>query len=145
MLIRSKACYIVGTMISFCIRTTDRYDLKHIVLHTAKVFTNISLVQNHIPGRFQFSAGIGSLRRHAKTKRNIRHIVHDDPGILWRRFCYPRHARFQDVVAIQEGHFRVGLQPDLVLGVLREVVQSCDVQAELATLGELANARSKVE
>ena len=119
--------------------------LEHIILHASEVFANIRLMQYHIPGGFQFSAGIGRLRRHAETKRNIGHIVHDDSSILWRRFRYPRHARFEDVVAIQEGHFRVGLQPHLVLGILREVVQGCDVQTELAALGKFSNACSEVQ
>lgn len=45
-----------------------------------------------------------------------------------------------DVAAVQEGHFAVGLHPDLVPGVLGEDGQRGDVQAEFARLGELAEA-----
>ena len=44
----------------------------------------------------------------------------------------------QDVIAIKECLFAVGLHPDLVLAVAGQVVQACDVKLELLCLGELA-------
>ena len=44
----------------------------------------------------------------------------------------------QDVVAVEEGLFTIGLHPDLVLAVARKVVQACDVKLELLCLREFA-------
>ena len=67
------------------------------------------------------------------------------------------------MVSVEERHLSVRLDPHLrriwssrrgeryetgahlVLGILSEVVQSSDVQLELATLAELAKARSKAD
>ena len=44
----------------------------------------------------------------------------------------------QDVVSIEEGLFTVRLDPDLVLAVLREEVEACDVELEGLSLREFA-------
>jgi len=43
-----------------------------------------------------------------------------------------------DVATVEEGHGTVLLDPDLVAGVLGDDGEGCDVQTELARLGELA-------
>ena len=44
----------------------------------------------------------------------------------------------QDVVSIEEGLFTVWLDPHLVLAVLGEEVEACDVKLEGLSLGEFA-------
>lgn len=60
-------------------------------------------------------------------------------GIL----CNATNVSFDNVVSIQEWHLAVGLDPDLVLGVLCNVVQASDMQAELPSLCELSKADSE--
>lgn len=48
------------------------------------------------------------------------------------------NVRLDDVAAVQEGHLAVGLDPDLVTGMLGEDWEGGDVQAEFEGLGELA-------
>ena len=43
-----------------------------------------------------------------------------------------------DVAAVKEGHLAVGLDPNLVAGVLGEDWEGGDVEAEFEGLGELA-------
>lgn len=46
--------------------------------------------------------------------------------------------RFEDVAAVQEGHFAVGLDPQLVARVGGEDGEGGDVEAEFEGFGELA-------
>jgi hypothetical protein len=46
--------------------------------------------------------------------------------------------RLDDVAAVEKRHSSILLDPDLVAGVLGDNGEGCDVQAELARLGELA-------
>lgn len=48
------------------------------------------------------------------------------------------NVRLYDVAAVEERHGSILLDPDLVAGVLGDDGEGCDVQAELARLGELA-------
>ena len=70
----------------------------------------------------------------------------------------PPKVRFNDVVAVQEGHFAIGFNPDLsptlvtktrarifnpmylVLGILGDVIQCCYVQLEFAAFAEFSKA-----
>jgi hypothetical protein len=65
--------------------------------------------------------------------------------VLWAIFTPAADVRLEDVAAVQEGHLAVGLDPDLVAGVGRNDGQGGDVQAELARLGELAQADAQRE
>ena len=48
------------------------------------------------------------------------------------------NVRLHNMATIQEWHFSIGLHPDLVSCVFGEDGESGDVQAEFASLGELA-------
>lgn len=70
-------------------------------------------------------------------------VVHgvDNHALVLRAVLGPAaHVRLDDVAAVQEGHLAVGFHPDLVARVLGQDGQRGDVQAELARLGELAEA-----
>lgn len=49
----------------------------------------------------------------------------------------------EDMVPIQVRHFPRGLDPNLELGVLVEVIQSCDVKSEFSGFCELAETDSE--
>lgn len=51
----------------------------------------------------------------------------------------------EDMVSIEEGLFTIWLDPHLVLAVLREEVEACDVQLEGLSLGEFAEDGSSGE
>lgn len=56
----------------------------------------------------------GGTKREVKTyKWDITHAEHDYALMLRSIFCYSTKVCLEDVVAIQEGHFAVGFDPDL--------------------------------
>lgn len=64
---------------------------------------------------------------HGRTKREIEtyqwdiiHAEYDYALMLGSIFCYSTKVCLEDVVAIQEGHFAVGFDPDLEADVRRE-------------------------
>lgn len=78
-------------------------------------------------------------------QRGIVHGVDDDTLVLGAVLTPAADMSLQDIAAVQEGHFAVGLDPDLVAGVRRDGIEGGNVQAELAGLGELANAGTERE
>lgn len=48
-----------------------------------------------------------------KYKWDIIHAEYDHTLMLGRILCYSTKVRLEDVVAIQEGHFSIGFDPDL--------------------------------
>jgi hypothetical protein len=58
--------------------------------------------------------------------------------VLWAVFGPPPDVRFEDVAAVEEGHFAVGLDPELVPGVGGEDGEGGDVEAEFEGFGEFA-------
>ena len=55
-----------------------------------------------------------------KYQRNVIHVEHNHALVFGSILCYSTEVCLEDVVAIQEGHFAIRLDPDLVkmLGVV---------------------------
>ena len=95
--------------------------------------------------------------------RDIAHAKNHYSLMFWCILRNPTEVGFQHMVSVEERHLSVRLDPylhgmsstqgeagnrthaHLVLRVLSEVVQSSDMQLELAALAELAKARSKAD
>jgi hypothetical protein len=58
--------------------------------------------------------------------------------VLWAVFGPTTDVRFEDVPAVEEGHFAVGLDPELVAGVRGEDGEGGDVEAEFEGFGEFS-------
>lgn len=58
--------------------------------------------------------------------------------MLWAVLGPASDVCLNDVASVEKRHLAVGLDPDLVAGVLGEDWESSDVKAELEGLGELA-------
>ena len=76
---------------------------------------------------------------------DIGHVVDDHARVLLDVFGHAADVGLEHVVAVQEGHLAVRLDPDLVQRVLRHVVERGHVEPELAGLGELADARAQAQ
>ena len=59
--------------------------------------------------------------------RRIIHTIHHDSLMLRDILPYPPYMRLQHMIPIQKRHFAIWFNPDFILGVLRYVVQCCDV------------------
>mmetsp|Transcript_19902 Transcript_19902/g.50288 ORF Transcript_19902/g.50288 Transcript_19902/m.50288 type:complete len:492 (+) Transcript_19902:577-2052(+) len=116
--------------------------LVHLLLG-AQVLANVALVEHHERCGLDRSAGRGGLRSEAEAERDAVHVQHHHAGVLRRVLRYPAKTDLGDVVAVQERHLRVGLDPHLVLGVLGQKVEAVDGEVELARLGELAEQRAE--
>jgi hypothetical protein len=78
-----------------------------------------------------------------KYECDIIQAEHDHPLMLGGIFCYSTKVCLEDVVAIQEGHFAVGLDPDLVFRILGDLVESSNVELEFAAFAEFSEAGTK--
>lgn len=50
------------------------------------------------------------------------------------------HMRLHYITTVKEWHLAIGLHPELVPGVRRDHIESCDVHPEFAMLAEFADA-----
>ena len=80
----------------------------------------------------------GALGGDAKAKGYIIHVVDDDALVLWAIVGPAADMGLYNVAAVQERHFAVGLDPNLVAGMLCEDREGCDVKSELSSLGEFS-------
>ena len=112
-------------------------------LLSSDVLPDVRLVESHDVHGVRMAALTGGLGGDAEAEREITHTVDNDSLVLGSVLSDPAQARLHHVVAVQELLLRPGLHPDLVLGVRRQEVQSCDVQSELLGLGELSETCSE--
>ena len=49
--------------------------------------------------------------------------------------CDPANMGFQNMIAIQKGHFPIGFNPNFVHRMRRQKLQRCYMKPELATFG----------
>lgn len=101
-------------------------------------FSRVRLPEDHDSCWIQPSALICAPRCHAKTQGCIVHAVHNHTLVLWTILRPAADVRLDDVATIQERHFAVGFDPDLVAGMLREDGERGDVEAEFTRLSEFA-------
>lgn len=73
------------------------------------------------------------------------HRVDDDTLVLRAVLAPTSDVSLDNVTTVQEGHLSVGLDPDLCASMRGDDVQSGDVEAELASLGQLADAVSQTQ
>ena len=71
-------------------------------------------------------------------KRSVVHAQNHYTLMLRAVLTPAANVRLDDVSSVQEGHFAVRLDPDLVPGVRRNNVQRRDVHSEFSSLGELS-------
>ena len=102
------------------------------------VLSDVGLVKAHYGHGVRVTAVRRRLCRHAESQREVTHGVHDDALVLVRVFRDPAEARLDDVVAVEELLLGRRLEPDLVLRVRHQVVESRHVEPELSRLGKLA-------
>ncbi len=70
-------------------------------------------MEHHHSRSFHLSHLDRSSTSHSKSKRNIAHCQDNDTGPFWRIFCYTTEMGSGDVVAVEEGEFTRGFDPDL--------------------------------
>lgn len=109
----------------------------------SQVFPDVCLVENDDTGRILFPCVDRTCCRDTESEGSIAHTQHHDTGMFRCIIRDPSQMRLDHMVSIQERQFAIGLDPNLVLCVLSQVVQCCNVHSELASLGELSKARSQ--
>ncbi|KAI3482129.1 hypothetical protein L1887_55260 [Cichorium endivia] len=112
-------------------------------IFVSEILSHIGLVKDNDAGGILLSCIDGAPGGDAKAERGVAHAEHHDARMFRSVVGDPSEMRLDDVVAVEEGQLAVGLDPHLVLCVLREVVERGDVQTELARLGKLAKARAE--
>jgi hypothetical protein len=80
-----------------------------------------------------------------KTHNILVHRVNNDTLVLRAIFAPTPNVGLDNVTTVQEGHFSIGLDPDLCASMRSDDVQSGNVKAEFASLGQLADAVSKTQ
>lgn len=103
------------------------------------------------PLRQKVNHKIVDLHRRKTYERYIIHAKYDHTLVFRRVLRNATQVRFEDMISVQERHLAIRLNPhlyhkiryisqrkqrkttDFVLRILRKVVQSCDMQLELAT------------
>jgi len=96
-------------------------------------------------GGVEFSGILGGTGGDSKTQGRVVHIVDYDALMFGAIVAPAANVGLDDIASVQKGHFPVWFDPDLVSRVRGYDVKSSDVDAELARLGEFANAGSKRE
>lgn len=102
-------------------------------------------------------------KRNGKTyQRDIIHAEYDHALMLGSIFCDSTKVCLEDMVAIQEGHFAIGLDPNLgkdvgcgcemngkiiylVLCILGDVVESSDMELEFSGFAKFSKASAKTD
>ena len=100
------------------------------VVLASEVLTDISLINDNDLSRVNFTALLRGLHAHTEAQWDVRDGKDDYTHVVWRVLCDTSEMTLKDVVAIQEGLFTVGLHPDLIFAVSRQVVQARDVELE---------------
>lgn len=104
----------------------------------AQVLPTVGLAEAHDAGGVEAPGLCGAPGGDAEAEGHVVHVVDDDALVLGAVLGPAADVGLDDVAAVEEGHLAVGLDPDLVAGVLGEDGEGGDVQAELARLCELA-------
>jgi hypothetical protein len=73
------------------------------------------------------------------------HRVNNDTLVLRAVLAPTSDVSLDNVTTVQEGHLSVGLDPNLCASMRGNNVQSGNVEAELASLGQLADAVTKTQ
>lgn len=113
------------------------------VILVSQILATICLSKRNHTRRIQPPGLTCAARRNTKTQRRVVHAVDDHALVLGAVLGPAADVRLDDIAAVQKRHLAVGLDPDLVARVLGEDGQRGNVQAELARLGELAEANAE--
>ena len=81
----------------------------------------------------------------AEAHNILIHRVNNDALVLRAVLAPTSNVSLDDVTTVEEGHLSVRLDPDLCASMRSDNVQSGDVKAEFASLGQLADAVSKAQ
>ena len=128
---------LIDKMQSWVKSKSTKITLSNIVL-ASEVLAHVSLIDDDDLSWVDLATLLRCLHAHAEAERNIRDWKHDNADIVRCILSNPGEMALQDVVSIEEGLFTVRLDPDLVLAVLREEVEACDVELEGLSLREFA-------
>ena len=97
-------------------------------------------MQNNNPVGIQLPTIQRGLGGDTETQRHVGHGEDDNPVTGSDVFGEFPESALQDMVAVQEGHLGLGLEPDLVLGVGGEQVEGLDGEVEAAAVGVFPDA-----
>ena len=91
-------------------------------------------------------SALGSrLGSNTKAERQIGHGIDNSALIFVRVVGDSSEAGFEHIVTVEELLLGAWLEPDLVLGVGRQVVESRDIQTEFLGLWEATEARAEAD
>lgn len=79
----------------------------------SQILAHIRLMEHDDPRGIQFPRIDRTPCGDSKTERHIRHAIHDHTLVFGRVFGDSSEVRFEDVVAVEEGKFAGGFDPDL--------------------------------
>lgn len=78
------------------------------------MFLNSRLIENDDCCRVQFPRVDSAPCGHTEPQRDIRHTVDNDTLMLWRIFGNLTEMSLDYVITVQERHFAIGLDPNLL-------------------------------
>ena len=105
-------------------KQTKKNQPKNSVIFSSEVLSSISLVENNHSRGFQIFSLEGASGGNTKSKGKVVQVINTDGGILWNVFGHSGNVGLDYMVAIQEGHFTSGLDPNFMLGVLGHEVET---------------------
>ena len=115
----------------------------HQLLLISDILADVGLVETHDGHWVRVTAIRRGFSGDPESQRQVTHRVHDNTLVLVRVFRDPAKPRFDHIVSVEKLLLGRRLQPDLVVGVRRQVIERGHVEPELLRLGELAEASSK--
>eukprot|EP00968_Pinguiococcus_pyrenoidosus_P015428 scaffold1426_cov263-Pinguiococcus_pyrenoidosus.AAC.1 len=107
------------------------------------ILAHVALVQHHVRRRIHVLRELCSLCSNPESQRKVAETIDDYSRVLRNALADAREAGLHDVVAVEEAHLHVGLEPDLVQCILVQVLHAGDGEVEVVVVGEAAQAGPK--
>ena len=106
------------------------------IIFSSQVLASIGLIEYHHCSWLQFLSLHSSSCCHSKSQGQIIEVKNADGGILRNIFGHSGDVGVDDVVSIEVGHLSVTFDPNLMLAIFGQVVQTGDIQPEFSALRE---------
>jgi len=115
------------------------------IIFSSQVFASIRLIEYHHCSWLQLLRLHRSSCCHSKSQGQIIEVKNADRGILRNIFGHSGDVGLDDVVSIEVRHLSVTFDPNLMLAIFGQVVQTGDIQSEFTALREFADQQPRGE
>ena len=129
---------------SVCVLKTEHRVASDVIL-TSEILANICLINYNNLSWIQVSALLSRLHAHSKADRDVRNRENHNTSVFRSVLSDSSQMTLEHMVAVKECLFTVWFDPDLVFGVLGQVVQASDVELKFLCFREFAKACASAE